>query len=439
MRRQLRPDPDELPDLGEILDRKTGRWTGVSVVAFLAGALGVLSNRPAVLLAGVLGVGFAAYAQLRTAPQVSLSVNRTVETDAPEPGDEVEITTIVRNEGTEPLVDLRLTDGVPAGLDVTAGSPRVATALRPGESVTLSYTVEAVRGGHEFRPLLALARNLPGTVERAVQIPCEGMVRCVSPLPPVGTFPLRAQTSQYTGQVETDTGGSGIEFFATREYRSGDPLSRIDWNRKARTGRLSTLEFREERAATVVLLIDARKEAYLAPNAEAETAVQRSIDAASHTFVSLLATGDQVGVATLSPTPLWLGPRADDEHRARVREALSTHESLAPTPPTEPFYPSVRVNQLRKRLPGHAQLVLISPMCDDYIASLARRFDAYGHLVTVLSPDPTATKTPGQRLARIERQTRLSNLRAVGIRVIDWPGDESLPATLEKAARRLAQ
>ncbi|WP_332898178.1 DUF58 domain-containing protein [Haladaptatus sp. CMSO5] len=439
MREHLRPDPDALPALGTNIDRQTGRWTGISVVAFIAGALGVLTNRPAVLLAGVLGVGFAAYAQLRTPPAVSLQVSRTVSTERPDPGEEVEVTTTVTNDGDGRLTDLRLTDGVPPGVDVVGGSPRCATALKSGESVTLSYTIEAVRGGHQFQPLLALARNLPGTVERAVQIECDSSIACVAPLPPVGTFPLRTQTSQYAGQVETDTGGSGIEFFATREYRPGDPLGRIDWNRKARTGRLSTLEFREERAATVVLLIDARDAAYVAPDEDSQPAVVRSVDAAAHAFVSLLAQGDQVGVATLSPTPLWLGPRSDSEHRARVREALSTHESLAATPPTGPFYPSVRVNQLRKQLPSHAQLVLISPMCDDYIASLARRFDAYGHLVTVLSPDPTATATPGQRLARIERQTRLSNLRAVGIRVIDWPAVESLPETLAKATRRLAQ
>jgi len=63
-----------------------------------------------------------------------------------------------------------------------------------------------------------------------------------------GDLPLRGLTTKYHGRVPTDVGGAGVEFHATREYRRGDPVKRIDWNRRARTGELATLELREERA-----------------------------------------------------------------------------------------------------------------------------------------------------------------------------------------------
>jgi hypothetical protein len=55
----------------------------------LAGALGVLFSRPLVLLAGVVGVAFAAYARTARTPEVALDVTRTVSDAEPLPGDDV--------------------------------------------------------------------------------------------------------------------------------------------------------------------------------------------------------------------------------------------------------------------------------------------------------------------------------------------------------------
>ena len=139
-----------------------------------------------------------------------------------------------------------------------------------------------------------------------------------------------------------------------------------------------------------------------------------------------------MGIAALAPEECWLGPGVGATHRARARELLATHPALAPTPPDEPFFPSVRVRRLRRRLPSDAQLVVCSPLCDDYIATLLQRLDAGGHRVSVLSPDPTGEGTPGQRVARAERSVRLSTLRGAGIPVVDW-GDEPLATALARS------
>jgi uncharacterized protein (DUF58 family) len=58
--------------------------------------------------------------------------------------------------------------------------------------------------------------------------------------------------------------------------------------------------------------------------------------------------------------------------------------------------------------------------------------------VTVISPDPTATRTVGQRLARVERAMRVASLRERGVRVIDWGYDDRLGIELERAEQRWA-
>jgi uncharacterized protein (DUF58 family) len=56
--------------------------------------------------------------------------------------------------------------------------------------------------------------------------------------------------------------------------------------------------------------------------------------------------------------------------------------------------------------------------------------------VTIVSPDPSADGSPGQRLARAERTARMTDLRGKGIRVIDWSPGEELATAIDRASRR---
>ena len=414
--------------------RRTGRWRGVSALALVAGAVGILASSAGLVLVGCVGVVFAAFARAARPPAVELAVERSVSDTDPAPGADVAVTVKIENTGESLLPDLRVVDGVPPALAVASGSPRLATALGPGAAATLSYEVTAARGSHAFEPALVVARDASGTAERRTRVRAtdETPITCVPALDSSMGIALRNQTIGQPGRVLTDIGGSGVAFHTTREYRPGDPLSRIDWNRKAKTGDLSTVDFREERAAAVVLVVDAREEAYRAPSADDDSAVERSVGAAGALYVALTGAENPVGIAALAPEECWLGPGIGAAHRARARELLATHPALAPTPPDDPFFPSVRVRRLRRRLPSDAQLVVCSPVCDDYVTTLLQRFDAAGHRVSVLSPDPTGEGTPGQRVARTERLVRLSTLRGAGIPVVDW-GAESLAAALARS------
>ncbi|MFW5938939.1 MAG: DUF58 domain-containing protein [Halolamina sp.] len=413
----------------------TEHWAGIGALAFTAFALGLPFQRPGLFLVALVGVGFAAYARLGEAPPASLTVERSLSEPSPNPDEEVTVTVTVENTGSTMLPDLRLVDGVPPGLSVTDGTARLGTALRPGKRTTFTYTVTATRGTHEWETMTALVRNASGSRERTAEIAAETTMRCLPQLEASSDLPLRGLTTPYAGRVATDVAGSGIEFHSTREYRQGDPLSRVDWNRYARSGELSTVSFREERAATVVLLIDSREQAYSAPDAETPNAVERSVDAAAEAFSALLGSGDRVGIASFGPETCWLAPATGAQHRATARRLLADHPAFAVAPSENSFYPSISLRRLRRRLPADAQIVLFSPVNDDYIARVAERLDAYGHQLTLISPDPTADDDATRRLARIERDGRLRRLRRHGIRVIDW-GERPLAVELAQATRR---
>ncbi len=413
---------------------ETERWAGIAAVALVPIGLGVFTEHPPFVLAGIVGVGYAAYARGDTVPTPALRIERTLDPPTPEPGEDVTVTVEIHNDGGF-LPDLRVIDGVPAALAVD-DTARFGTALRGGGSARYQYTLTAVRGEHEWEPVTAIVRNASGSREARVEVDTQTTLQCHPELDATSTLPLRGLTAPFSGRVPTDVGGSGLEFYATREYRHGDPVRRLDWARLARTGELSTLEFREERAATVVLLIDSRRKAYRSPDPEERNAVERSVEAATQAFSALLDSGDRVGVAALGPGECWLPPNTGSDHRAAARELFTAHPSLAATPLEDRFLPTTWLVKFRRRLPADAQVVFFSPVVDDFAVQTARRLDAYGHLVTVVSPDPTTDETAGTQLARVERSNRLSALRSSGLRVVDWGEETPLETELERSARR---
>jgi len=428
-------DPTDAPMLERTV-RETARWKGITLLALATGGAGVFLKLPALLLASVVSLGYVAYVRATEDPEVALSVVREFDEGRPDPGETVTVSVAVTNLGSKVLADLRMIDGVPEALPVVAGNARLGTALRPGETDTFEYTVRAKRGDHAFDRCIAIVRDLSGRTEQEVHVATEDRLVSTPSTAPTREVPLRGLTSRFTGRVDTDDGGEGVEFHATREYRPGDSLGRIDWNRHARTGELATVEFREERSATVVLALDLRTEAYLREDDEGLHAADRGVEAASRMFTALLDTGDRVGIAAFAAEELWLPPGTGNEHWARARDLFATHPALSSEIPTDRMSLNLRIRRFRKRFPNDAQVILFSPLCDDAVLHGARLLDAHGHPVTVVSPDPTADETAGQQLARAERDTRMADLRSTGIRVIDWTPEEHLATAIDRASRR---
>ncbi|MFC6951739.1 DUF58 domain-containing protein [Halorubellus litoreus] len=414
----------------------TNHWEGVAAVTTLLGGTGIIFRSPALLLAAVVGIAFVAYAKVAEPVRVELAVDRELSDADPDLGDEVDVTVHVKNTGESTLPDLRLVDGVPESLEVVDGTARAATFLRPGERTSFSYTVAAKRGTHEFRTLSVYARGFTGSIETELDLAAATEMVATPSLEATAEVPLRQQTSRYAGRVDTNTGGEGLEFYQTREYRRGDSLSRIDWKRHARTGELTTVEFREEKAATVVCVLDLRQGAYVHAEGDNFHAADHGIDAAGQVFATLLETGDRVGIGALSASGVWLAPGLGNEHRIRAEELFARHPALSPERPDDYFSLGIGLRNLRKRLPNDAQVIMFSPLADDEAAKAARLLHAHGHAVTIISPDPTDGATLGHRVARVERLARISALREVGVRAVDWNVDDTLATTLARARRR---
>ena len=435
----------------------TQRNVGVSA-ALVAGGAGIVTGNPAVFMVAAVALVYAAYQAAIGDPEPTLTVERHVEPADPLPGAEVTVTLTLTNAGDATLPDVRVLDGVPERLEVVDGSPRFGTHLEAGASDSVSYTVEARRGDHAFTHVAVACRNLTGTVEFAEQVAVETAVSCTAT---VDTVSLSGQTLAQSGRVPTDAGGNGLAFYAIREHQSADPMSRVDWNRFAKTNELATVEFQETRAATVVTLVDSRHP--VAGEANAPTAVQFCSYAARQVGSALLATDNRVGAAvydsceTLQPS----ASRAQEQRLAGFLGGVASEASdgsaddrgswlfdadtraprmRSPTEMADEYGIADggdAVATLDRSIPGESQVVFCTPLLDDRAADAAKRLSAYGHAVTVVSPDVTTGTSPGSTVERIDRTARLDDLRGT-VRVVDWTPAEPLAKALIRATERWA-
>jgi len=325
-------------DPGEELLERSGRWRGIQGLALAVTTVGILVGAPLVILSGVVGVAFAAYARVWEAPSPTLAVERAVSGTDPRPGERVEVTLSVRNRGERLLPDVRVCDDVPAGLCVVDGTPRHTTALRPGKTATISYTVEAVRGEHTFDSLAVVTRDISAASRRVSRLPTESATVTCRPAFGEHSVSLGDLATLLSGRTEVAETGTGVSFHSLREHRRGDPLGSLDWGHLAKTGEFATRRYDEPRTVRVAVLVDARAAAYVTDDdRRRRSAVDVCACAAGALTAGLLADGALVGLGAVGPRPCWVPAGNGRDHRERLLRTLTSHEAFgweAPDPVT---------------------------------------------------------------------------------------------------------
>lgn len=463
------------------------RWRVTTPVAAWLFGLGLLTARPVLLGAAVVPLGYALYAAAASGPvSAELRANRDVSPPTAPPGAAVTVTLTVRNTSDRILPDVRVVDEIPSGLAVRSGATSATGALAPGDELSCRYTLTARAGDHDFGPATVRLRSVAG--ERAVTTtvdPDDGVtLRC-----PTGVDPP-ATTRHRHGPGETATEGrGGQEFFATREYRPGDAMGRIDWRHYAKTGEFVTQQYRDDRAGRTAILVDARSAACRAAIPGAPTGAEYAAAVAHRLSIGADRGADDptigaVGLegvlpeSEVDPTGLAWVASGDPQghHRARVLiDAVSTvaqtggdqgaidtdatargGERVPKSPRTvigdggraggpsgdadadAAGVPTIAARVADRLAPG-AELVVCSPLLDDWPITLAATLGPRDRRIIVLSPDVTDGGSPGARVVGLERQARIDRLEALGTRVVDWQpatGVGTALRTVQRARRR---
>lgn len=424
-------------------ERVSSRRFGLAV-GLIAVAVSLITGVTTPFLLGFLAVGYSLTKYLTRPPAPAVEVTRVLAAEAPVPGDQVEVELTIENVGDRPLPDLRVIDTPPEALPVVDGAPSMATSLPPGGSASLRYVLRAMRGTFTFEGTRLVSRDLGNGKERSIGVDVPTRLTGSTSLDEPA---LREQATQRIGAVKTDQAGSGVEFYGTREYRPGDPLSRVDWNQLAKTGELTTVDFREQRAPTVSIVLDQRESSRIAPTVASLDAVDLGVYAAEQTFLTLLEMGTDVGLITYGEHLTDVEPASGSTQRALVQSRLraTTDRYAAALGGSEVDATGV-VFQRRSpepamvdyHVPSSAQVLLLSPVTDEFAIEVTERLAAVGHPVTVLSPSVAGTGSLGARRARLDRACRLEAIRDQGTPVIDWRPDEPLQLAISRATGVMA-
>lgn len=416
----------------DVLRQGSTRWHGAVAAAIIFAAVGVATRSGALLLSAIVPLAYLAYGLASGPVEATLSVTRHVDSDLTPPGTPVHVTLTVTNDGEHGLSDVRVVDAVPDDLAVMRGSPRVGTTLEPGESTTVEYVLVARRGVHEFAPPHVRVRSLGGASVTTLRPTVAGETELVCRLDAEAP-PLDEQGSQFVGQLTTSDPGEGLTFHSTREYRRGDDAKRIDWRTYAKRGELATVNYERRLAATVVLVVDARRVSRAVPGPGRPTAVELSAYAATHAVRDLMAAGHEVGVAVVGtdgsgPAGLhWLPPASGADQRARALDLFETAaDATAGAPDIDRQFA-----ELLGLVPPGAQLAMFSPMLDDRPVTAVETWRSQGFPGVVLSPDVVTDNTVSGQFEALQRHTRLARCQATGARVMDWRRGTPLPLALE--------
>lgn len=448
---------------------RTRRWRGALFGGLLIAVIGLTLGRTDVLALAVVVASIGFIAASASSPSGNLRVERRIADESLDPGVPTEVTVTVHNEGNTIAADVRVIDTVPPDVEVTRNPPAFATTLAPNESDSISYEIVAPRGRFDFGSVLVRRGNTAASATTLGEVTPAGRkdVACETM---IDSLPLHRNAINFVGQTPTNKGGSGVEFQSIREYQPGDPISRIDWNRYARSGELATVQYREERSTTVVLLIDNLSSGAVdhpsGINAfeyvcyAASKGVAACVEAGNRTGVGLVIGNDiepTTDIGLQHETAVLLseasvvkqrltadgGHTPTKETNEKVEKEQNTDRGTEASITSPPLRSQTRqrLSELRGLVPAEAQFVVISSVTHDGIVSVTDYLLRHGYATSVLSPNPATSigetePTVGARFAGVERQRRLQALRDAGARIGDWDVSEPIGVELERIRTR---
>jgi uncharacterized protein (DUF58 family) len=402
--------------------RPSIRAANLATAALLGLLAAILTGHAALVLLAAPALGALALMPRRRPPApevtVTLSGARCFE------GEEVTVTATIGMPGAHPLDEITA-ELMPAPQVELVSGAAAQVFLHEGR-VTASWVVRPGRWGR-YPPGAVLARAGLGGAEvliRAEPDPLEVFPRPARMRPRLVPAELLRRIGEHTGRAV----GPGTEFAGLRPYQPGDQLRDVNRAVSIRRGQLHVNQRAAERAADLVIMIDAFGPA---EGAVADRTLDLAVHGAATLAAAYLRVSDRAGVVVLGGALRWLGPAHGDRQFYRIAELLLQARYDSWVTPDLDRIP-------RTALPPGTLAVVFSPLLDPRgLAALTdlRRRGFPLIVVDTLRDEPPAVARPADaglalRLWRLDRAATRSALRALGVPVLPWTDDAELDSVL---------
>ena len=150
--------------------------------------------------------------------------------------------------------------------------------------------------------------------------------------------------------------GRGMDYAESRAYQAGDDARRLDWRLTARSGKLHTKLYQEEREGRLLILLDTHASLRFGTRVRYKS-VLAARAAAIAAWLAVRA-GERVGLLAYGGHDGLLRPLAGAHGALRVCGALAEWDALPPTERTEPL--SDALARARRLQHGASRVLLIS-------------------------------------------------------------------------------
>jgi len=402
--------------------RPSIRAANLATAALLGLVAAILTGHAALVLLAAPALGALALMPRRRPPApevtVTLSGARCFE------GEEVTVTATIGMPGGHPLDEITA-ELMPAPRVELVSGAAAQVFLHEGR-VTASWVVRPGRWGR-YPPGAVLARAGLGGAEVLIEAepdPLEVFPRPARMRPRLVPAELLRRIGEHTGRAV----GAGTEFAGLRPYQPGDQLRDVNRAVSIRRGQLHVNQRAAERAADLVIMIDAFGPA---EGAVADRTLDLAVHGAATLAAAYLRVSDRAGVVVLGGALRWLGPAHGDRQFYRIAELLLQARYDSWVTPDLDRIP-------RTALPPGTLAVVFSPLLDPRgLAALTdlRRRGFPLIVVDTLRDEPPAVARPADaglalRLWRLDRAATRSALRALGVPVLPWTDDAELDSVL---------
>lgn len=254
---------------------------------------------------------------------------------------------------------IRIYDHHPPGFDAR-GLPQTQR-VPAGQWVEIQYEVRPLeRGEHHFGRIEARLSSSLGLWERVAWLGAASVTRVYPNFAALTKYALYAtdQRLSQIGVLQRRRRGEGVDFHQLREYREGDAQRQIDWKATARSRKLISREYQDERDQQVVFVIDCGRR--LAARDGELAHFDHLLNAALLLAYVGLRQGDAVGLLTVGGHSRFMAPR---KAATTVNVMLNLLYDLQPTLLTTDYYAAALA--LTRRIRKRALIVFLSNLRDE--------------------------------------------------------------------------
>lgn len=362
-----------------------------------------------------------------------VSVTRETTADNIFEGGEITVRFKLRNRGIgHGFVEIY--DELPPQARLISGSNYALTFLRARQETSFEYTIKVrLRGFYHLGPVRLRVKDAFDQFYRERLIDSQHDFSVFPQIEELGSEMVQSRYPKlYQGAMVVHAVGSGTQFYSLREFFPGDSMRKVNWKAFARTGKLMVNETEREDIMDVYLVLDARSVSGvgLADENPLEMQCRALVSIASHYLkarnnVALTIYGERLQTIHLD---------RGDQQLFRILTAL------AGAKPAGDLTLKLVLEDLLPHVNAHSPIILFSSLDNDpTIVSAVTNTISMGYELFIISPSSLDIEARLGRLpeaplrvARIERENIISEVRGYGAQVADWHPGDPVNATLQE-------